>query len=160
MGVSYTIWKVFESTFRIQFRLSVRLSVCTTIFKWKAGLHFYPKSLMLYINGSAISSSSYNGMLFFKFWIRFRINWRKPKNIETNSQVWILTKVQCFIYQWICLDKLYKVMESFFLQNSDFFRIFGWKPKNIRTNNEAWILINFQCVIYQWICLDKLYKLI
>ena len=55
-------------------------------------------------------------------------------------------------HQWIGLDKLYKLMESFF------FQIIGWKPKNIQTNSEAWILI-FQWVMYQCIRLDELYKL-
>ena len=27
-----------------------------------------------------------------------------------NSESWILITVQCVIYQWICLDKLYKLM--------------------------------------------------
>ena len=39
---------------------------------------------------------------------------KKSKNIETNSEAWVLIKVQCVIYQWIRLDKLYKLMESFF----------------------------------------------
>ena len=47
--------KVFESTFRNRFRLSV----CTTIFKRISELCFYPKSLMLYIN-EFVSSSSTN----------------------------------------------------------------------------------------------------
>ena len=34
--------------------------------------------------------------------------------IEMKSEAWILIKVQCFIYQWIRLDKLYKLMEGFF----------------------------------------------
>ena len=48
------------------------------------------------------------------FQIRFWINGRKPKDIETNSEAWILIKVQCVMYQWIHLDKLYKLIESFF----------------------------------------------
>ena len=30
-----------------------------------------------------------------------------------NEEVWILVKVQCVIYQWICLDKLFKLMEIY-----------------------------------------------
>ena len=59
--VSYIIWKVFESTFQNPFCLCVCLVclyVCTTIFKWIVGLHFYPKSLMLYINGFVWTSST------------------------------------------------------------------------------------------------------
>ena len=41
---------------------------------------------------------------------------RKSTNIQMNSELWILIKVQCVIYQWISLDKLNKLMESFFIQ--------------------------------------------
>ena len=43
IGVSYIIWKVFESTFRDRFCLCV----CNTIFKWIPGLCFYLQYLML-----------------------------------------------------------------------------------------------------------------
>ena len=36
------------------------------------------------------------------------------KNIQNKSKAWILIKLQCVIYQWICLYELYKLMESFF----------------------------------------------
>ena len=96
-----------------------------------------------------------NGKFFFKFQIRNFF--RKPKNVQKNSVAWILIKLQCVTYQWICLNELYKIIESFF-QIQISFRYFGWNPKNIQTNREAWILIVLQCVIYQWIRLDKLYK--
>ena len=51
---------------------------------------------------------------FFKFQLVFELMAENRKNIETNSEAWILIKVQYFIYQWIRLDKLYKLMESFF----------------------------------------------
>ena len=41
------------------------------------------------------------------------INGLKPKIIQTNSEVKILLKFNCAIYQWIRVDKLYKLMESF-----------------------------------------------
>ena len=44
----------------------------------------------------------------------FKLENRKPKNIQTNNKVWILINFQCVEYQWISLDKLYKLMESFF----------------------------------------------
>ena len=47
------------------------------------------------------------------FQIRLRIEGRKSKNIVMNSKAWILIKVQCFIYQGIHLDKLYKLTECF-----------------------------------------------
>ena len=31
-----------------------------------------------------------------------------------NCEASILIKVQCVVYQWICLDKLYKLMGIFF----------------------------------------------
>ena len=82
------------------------------------------------------------------FQIRFRINDRKPKSIETNIEAWILIKVQSFFFnQCICLDKLYKLMESFFSKFWIRFLVFDWKLKNIRTIREAWILIKVHCVI-------------
>ena len=85
-------------------------SVCTTILKRIAGLCFYRKCLMLYFYGF-VSTSSTN---VWKAYYKFRIIGRKPKNIQTNSKVWILIKVQCVVHQWIWLDKLYKLMEFFF----------------------------------------------
>ena len=119
--MSYIIRKVFESTFRNRFSVSV----CTAIFKRIAGLCFYCKSLMLCYTSmdSYRRSLQTNGKLSFKFQIRFWINGRKPKNIQTNSVVWILIKVQCVIYQWVRLDKLYKLMENFFLNFGIIFRI-------------------------------------
>ena len=52
--------------------------------------------------------------IFFKFQIGFWMNGQKSKNIQTNSDAWILIKVQCVVYQWIRLDKLYKLIDSFF----------------------------------------------
>ena len=92
------------------------------------------------------------------FQIRFWINGRKQKNIETNSESWILIKVQYVIHKWIRLDMLYKLLTAFFKFRTSF-RIIGRKTKNIQTNTEAWILIKVPCDIYQWICLDMLYKL-
>ena len=51
---------------------------------------------------------------FYKFQISFQIIGRKPKNIQTNSEEWVLVRMQCVIYQLICHFKLYKLMESFF----------------------------------------------
>ena len=114
---------------------------------------------MLYINGFVSTRSTNKWKVFFNFQIRFRINGQKHKNIETNSQAWILIKVQCVIYQRIRLDKLYKLMGNFFKFWITFLNYWQKTEKNIRTNSEAWILIKAQCVIYQWIRLNKLYKL-
>ena len=111
VGVSYIIWKVFENTFRSRFSLSV----CTTIFKRIAELCFYPKSLMLYINGFVSRSSIILWKAFFKFQISFRIIGRKPKkNSNELPGVNIDQSAMCYIYQWIWLDELYKPMKSFF----------------------------------------------
>ena len=48
------------------------------------------------------------------FQIRFQNFGRKRKNIQTNSEAWILIQVQCVVYQWICLNELYQLMESLF----------------------------------------------
>ena len=64
-----------------------------------------------------------NEKLFYKFQICFRNVDRKPKNIQKNSsEAWILIKVKCDIYQWIWLDKLYKLW-SFFSNFGIIFRI-------------------------------------
>ena len=136
------------------------LSVCTTIFKRIAGVCFYLKCLMLYINLFVSTSSTEKiKSFFFKFQINFQIIGRKPKNIQMNSEAWILIRVQCVIYQWIRLDKLYKLMETFFFKFRIRFQIIERKPKNIQTNSEARILLKFHCIIYQWTRLDKFYKL-
>ena len=40
-----------------------------------------------------------------------------------------MIKVQRLIYQWICLDKLYKLMESFFFQISNSFSNYWLKTE-------------------------------
>ena len=62
------------------------------------------------------------------------------------------------IHQWIRLNELYKLMETFF-SNFVFEFLAKKQTKKIQKNSEAWILINLQCVIYQWTRLNKLYKL-
>ena len=58
-----------------------------------------------------VSTSSRQMEGFFQ--IRFRIIGRKPNNIQTNREAWILIKVHYLIHQWIRLDKLCKLMEFF-----------------------------------------------
>ena len=115
MGVFYIIWKVFESTFQNRFRLY------PFILQTNSWTSFYTKSLILYNNRFVLPCSTNKSFyqisnLFSNFW---------PKT--ENSEAWILIKVQ---YQWICLDKLYKLMESLFQIS---FWNFGQKPKNILT---------------------------
>ena len=59
----------------------------------------------------------------------------KSKNIETNSEAWVLIKVQCVIYQWIRLDKLYKLMERFF-SNLEFVFVFELLTENPKIFNK------------------------
>ena len=134
-----------------------RLSVCTTIFKRIAGPCFYPKSLLLYVHQWIRLDEQWEAC--FKFQIHVRVISRKPKNITRNSEAWILIKVQCVIYQWIQLDKLYKLMESFF-QISISFLNFDRKPNFFQKNREAWMVTKLQCVIYLSIRPNELYKLI
>ena len=110
-------------SFRVHSEIdSVCLSVCTTIFKRIAGLRFYPKSLMSYINEFVSMSSRNKWKAFFKFQFFFlNFGW-KPKNIQTNK-VWISIKFQCVIYKSIRLDKLYKLRESFFQVSESFFEL-------------------------------------
>ena len=127
-------------------------SVCTTIFNRIAGLCFCVICLMLYINGFVSTSCTNWWINFLNFRIRSRIFGWKPKNIQKNSEAWILIKFQCVVYQWIRLNELYKVMKRFFSNFKLVFEIltekFDWKPKNIQTNSEAWILIKVQCVTH------------
>ena len=65
---------------------------------------------MLYINGFVSRRAlQTNRKLFsdFEFLARNRIK-------KKNSKTWILIKLQCVLYQWIRLNELYKLMESFF----------------------------------------------
>ena len=76
---------------------------------------------VLYINWFVLTSSTNLLKAYFKF--VFRIIGRKPENIQTNSEARILIKVQCILYQWICLDMLYKLTESFFQISESFFEL-------------------------------------
>ena len=84
----------FEISLRVRSEID---SVCTTIFKQISGFSFYPKCLMLYINGFvSVSSTKKWKAFFFKFRIRFRnfANNRKifrnfgqkPINIQKNRE--------------------------------------------------------------------------
>ena len=64
-----------------------------------------------------------NGHLFSNFEFVFDLLAEKRKNIRTNREAWILIRVQCFIYQWIRLDMLYKAMKAFFQISESFFEL-------------------------------------
>ena len=84
--------------------------------------------------------------IFQKFKFVFDLLAKNRKKYSSKySEALILIKVQCVIYQWIRLDKLYKLMIFFFQIR---FRIIGQKPKNIQANSEACILIKVQCICY------------
>ena len=59
----------------------------------------------------------------FFFFFFFLIIDRKPKNIQANSEAWILVKLQCVIHQWIRLDELYNLIESFIQISESFFKL-------------------------------------
>ena len=62
---------------------------------------------------------------------------QKTKNIQS---AWILIEVQCIIlYQWIRLNMLFKLTESFFFNFRIQFWICGRKPKKFQKNRELWI---------------------
>ena len=64
-----------------------------------------------------------NEKLFFKFKISFQSFGWKLKNIPTNTEALIFIKCYIiYIYQRIRLNKLYKLMESFFskISSSDY----------------------------------------
>ena len=61
--------------------------------------------------------------LFSNFGFVFELMAENQKIYITNSEVWISIKFQCVMYQWIFLDKLYKLMESFFLNLGIIFQI-------------------------------------
>ena len=66
--------------------------------------------------------------------------------------------VMCYIYQWICLDKHYKLMENFFKFRISF-QIIGQKPKKYSTNKQSWVyanIIELNVFFRQWlICADQ-----
>ena len=72
----------------------------------------------------------------FKFWISVWIFYRKQKCFQTNSEAWILIKVQCVIYQWIRIDKLYKLIESF-IQISNSFSNYWPKTEKYLMHNKV-----------------------
>ena len=78
---------------------------------------------MLYINGFFSTSSTKQWKSFFEFQIRFLIFVWKPIFFQTNSEAWILIKLQCVLYQWIRLNELYKLIESFFQISESFFEL-------------------------------------
>ena len=66
---NFHLWEArhvsFERSLRIYFKIDY---VCLYHgFKQIAGLHFYPKSLMLYINGFVLTSSTNKWKAFFQF---------------------------------------------------------------------------------------------
>ena len=107
-------------------------SVCTTILKRIAWLHFYPKSFMLYTNGLVSTSSTNEWKAVFKLRVRFWIFGRKMKSFLKNSEAWILIKLHCVIYQWIRFNEIYKLMKSF----SNFELFFELLAKNRKMFNE------------------------
>ena len=100
-----------------------------------------------------------NGDLFSNFEFVLDLMTKKQNIFKQIARLeyWSNINVLCINGQWICLNELYKLVESFKFQV--IFQNFGRKLRSIQKNSEAWILIKFQCVIYQWIRVNELYKL-
>ena len=60
-----------------------------------------------------------------------------------RSEYWSNCNV-LYMYQWISLDKLYKLMESLFFFLNSFFELLAENSKNILTNSDVWITIKVQ----------------
>ena len=92
-------YKLMESFFSHSFRIFSRKP---KFFKRIARREYWSNCNVLYgsVNGKCMQCV--NGKLFSNF--TFKIISRKPKNIQT---AWIFVEVQCVIYQWIRLDKLF-----------------------------------------------------
>ena len=58
-----------------------------------------------------------------------------------------MSKLQCVIYQWICLNELYKLLKSFFKFQISFLN-FGQKTKNIQKNREVAMCIDQIAMCY------------
>ena len=137
---------------------SLCLFLCITIFKRIARLCFYHESLMLCINGFVSTSSTNEWKVFFKFRI---IGW-KPNNNQTNSNAWILIKMQCVIYQWICLDKLYKLIGSLFSNFGIIFRInynflnflHAWRWRHFCWSAHVLVLNTTRLPVTRWVKLS------
>ena len=69
-------------------------------------------------------------------------------DIQTNSGTLFLSLIFDVIHKWICLNELYKQMESFYFSNFEIlFRILAENRKpTYSTNNKVWIFIKFHCV--------------
>ena len=64
------------------------------------------------------------GFFFFKFQIHFRINGRNHKVFKRIARCKYLSKCNVlYLYQWIRLDKLYRLMESFLQISKSFFEL-------------------------------------
>ena len=93
-------------------------------FKGIARREYWSNYNVLCINGFVSTSSTDEWKVFFlfqisKFWAKTNNLGRKLKNIQKNSEAWILIKLKCVIYQWIRLDKLFKLANwTFFFFNS------------------------------------------
>ena len=96
--------------FRTHFRI---LTQKLKIFKRIARREYWSKCIVLYINGFVSTSSTNCWKLFSNFEFVFELL-AKTENYSNEWQGVKKIKFQCVIYQWIHLDKLFKLMESFF----------------------------------------------
>ena len=148
--MSYIIWKVFESTFRNRFRLSV----CTTIFKRIAELCFYLKCLMLYINGFFSTSTTNLWKAFFsnfKFVFELMAENLKIFKRIARREYWS----NCNVLSGISMESSWQALHSYqwkaFFHISNSFSNYCQKPENIhritrlglcKRGGEAFVLIS------------------
>ena len=97
---------VFQSTFQNRFHLSV----CTTMLKRVTKIYYHSKFLMLYINNFSRQAPQTRGRLFFNFF--FKSLAKNRKIVKRIASADIDQSAMC--NQYICLDRLYKIMGSFF----------------------------------------------
>ena len=69
------------------------------------------------------------------------------------------SNIKCVVYQWIRLNELYKLIESFFSKFEFVFQILAENRKMFKKieRREYWSNCNV-LAIYQWICLNELYN--
>ena len=118
---------------------SVCLCVCTTIFKRIAGLHFYPESLMLYINGFDLQASTNKRKDFFRnfeFVLEFFAETQKIFNRIARRGYWSNCIAMCYISIDLS-QRAPQTYEKLFLKFRISFRNFGWKQNNVQTNSKA-----------------------
>ena len=122
------LYKQMESFFQVSDFFFKILTENRKIFKRIAGHEYWSNCNVLNVSMD-LSQGVLQLKKSFFFQISFRNFWTITENfeqrakilnrnskmcIQKNSEAWTLIKLQCVVYQWICLNELYKLMKSFF----------------------------------------------